>query len=352
MATITYRLYNFNADAASDGALCVMVKKDYTDPIITNEPMVGVEAQPFGGAGTCKVLSGRYTLTVKSVSYKFDGFGNPLGPNNTLYKLMLGEIQQAVSDVGNTVNSKATVITEMTQSDSGDIEYNTTVEGTPSTVFLDSLTPRDQFAINALRSMLEHVQDPSSVSDSVMADYCDKAYRWAANMMNMAADARAIFKDSTATDTPEAAEVGVLEDNKEKLLNNIILALERTDEKETTVHNNQNITNYYERVSVKNWKDLIDSLEILPRNNVYYAYRNKVEANQDGWIYNNDTLAWTKLGYDDVPGANTDTAARTLPTYRYVQKVSIVEMEDVVNELAGIKEKLGDIATILSGNNL
>lgn len=244
MAKITYTLLTFNSSKASQGALVVMVRKDITGSV-TNEPAVGTEIQPFNGAGVCKALNNsQFTFSYNSNSYLFNNKGEAISQNALNYKLMLGQIQQNLSDAGSTVNSSTTIKTSMTRGEDDSIDYNTTISDAPSTVLIDQLNARDHFAVQALRAMLEHAPDPSALSDSVMADYCDKAYRWAANMMSAAASTRAVMEDDTASGGgTEEASVGVLSTNEEKLLNNIIVAIEALEDTVTTVKESLNSIN-------------------------------------------------------------------------------------------------------------
>ena len=72
-----------------------------------------------------------------------------------------------------------------------------------------------------------------------MSFYCNMAYRWAANMMNESAKTRAIYKDKTATTNLKEVAVGELTNNTEKLLNNIMVALKKTDAKITLNNKSQ-----------------------------------------------------------------------------------------------------------------
>ena len=94
---------------------------------------------------------------------------------------------------------------------------------------------RDQFAAQALRGILGHIENPESISNNEMNLYCSAAYQWAANMMVAAAAARATNKydssgSGTSDDPTRSSDPANLESNTELLLNDLYRALSRTDE--------------------------------------------------------------------------------------------------------------------------
>lgn len=267
MAMIKYNLKDFDAIKAMEGALCVIVKSIYTAPegFIVNIDNNGNANPNFIGAGICS-YNGQdtYTVTIESKAYKFNEYGNGLY-ENTDCKIMLGTVQGDVSSVGNLVKSSISIKT--TISTRGDDKTKTEVDYTKgSNVIIDNLNARDEFAIHALRELLCHIPDPSSVSDSEMNFYCDKAYRWAANMMSASANARGTFTNEGAKDTDtsntDKADVPAtsLTSNTEKLLNNIVAALEKTDYAEKDPTDSTKIVAYHERVKVQ-FTELIDFLK-------------------------------------------------------------------------------------------
>ena len=251
MAKITYNLYPFNAAKASQGSLVVMVVKTWNieeHPTITNEPMVGVEIQPFGGAGICRFSApNTYIFTVNSTTFSFNDKGNSNQLSSQNYKLLLGEIQQTISDGGGLVTSD----TSRGITRAADGSYSEVVTDEESQMIIDTLNARDQFAIQCLKQLMsidKNRMDPTTVSDNEMAHYCELAYRWAANMMNAAAKTRATMTDETGSSVDEES----LASNTEKLLYDIKDALQRTDLKEGD--------DYYERISLKGWDDLMAKL--------------------------------------------------------------------------------------------
>lgn len=217
MAKITYNLSAFDPLKAKQGALCIMVTTSYSEATIVNT------SASFGGAGICKYKDGdRYLLTVNSVLYSFNKQGN--SADGSSYKLLLGEVQQELSGAGGAVESN--IKTVVTRNADGTYSSETTEED--NTVLVEGLTVRDNFALNALKTLMQRSEkDPSSLSNNEMAFYCDVAYQWAANMMSAAARVRATMEDETG---PSVAEES-LTTNTEKLLYDMSDAI--IDTKET-----------------------------------------------------------------------------------------------------------------------
>lgn len=234
MAKITYKLSAFNAKKASQGSLVVMVDKNLTineDSHITNVTIVGgaeVRTDDFYGAGICRIVGqGTYCFTVNSTTYNFTSDGRALGTESINYKLVMGTVVTSLSTVGNSVNTPSTGHTTRSIDGEGNKKDTTeVVEGGQAVV--NNLNARDTFALQALHGLFNNMKekDPASLSDSEMNFYCQQAYQWAANMMLVAASSRASFKDDTAVPTTNPEDVGDLTSNTEKLLNNLIVALE------------------------------------------------------------------------------------------------------------------------------
>jgi hypothetical protein len=82
--------------------------------------------------------------------------------------------------------------------------------------------------------MMNKIPDPSVLSNAEMDLYCKAAYLWASNMMKNAANARAtIFNDEGAPVEGEAT-ISSLDNNTERLLNNLIQELARNDKPSTS----------------------------------------------------------------------------------------------------------------------
>lgn len=117
-----------------------------------------------------------------------------------------------------------------------DVAEGSTVRGTTrggligtKIVKIDSLTPRDTFAIAALEALIHRMDDPIECSTASVRFVTDKAYEFANSMMISSAYARAAAgEDEPSGDSPGTVEVdaSTLENNTEKLLNNIHKAIE------------------------------------------------------------------------------------------------------------------------------
>ena len=262
MAKITYKLRAFDPVEAESGKLCVMVKNAVTD-IITNIDNQGVANPNYVGAGICR-KGGRdtYTLIINNVTYQFDEEGRGITALSDGYKLMMGEANVSIVTSGNASSSSSTTTT--TRGTDGSID--TKVDYSKgSDVMIDSLNARDEFAVHALRELLKHISDPSVLSDSEMNFYCNTAYRWAANMMEASANARGFFTQTSDGGSGSTESGGTrvnvdessLSSNIEKLLNNVVAALERTKYAETDPISK--VTIYSELVKLK-YPELINFL--------------------------------------------------------------------------------------------
>lgn len=222
----TYKLFPFVLEQAKEGVLCVMVYKDVTGSI-TDADETG-EIKHFIGTGIIRSQSpNKNTMIIESKTYTFNWDGTCLTSGFEDYKLMLGEISIVLSDSGNTSGTMRGT-TRSVASDTGEIIETPTTFEEVQPVNVTALNARDNFAVQALRSMLAKVDDPSTLSNNEMNFYCKQAYQWAANMMTEAGLVRIKLDDETP-DVTEQVEVQSLEGNTEKLLNNIVAALEKTD---------------------------------------------------------------------------------------------------------------------------
>ena len=225
-----YSLSAFNSAKAASGELCVMVVSNYSgstiDNIIPNSGNNATGGTPnaeFKGAGICSYNNpDYYTLVIDEVAYTFNGYGNASSRNAVGWKLMMGTPQDDVVEIGNAVARTSTASTiKNSQGAIGTVvDYST-----PSTVMVGSITARDEFAVQALKCLLAHIPDPSILSPKEISYYCHAAYEWAAGMMTAAAKARTTYTDNSGSSTATTKQVGELETNTEKLLNNLIVAV-------------------------------------------------------------------------------------------------------------------------------
>lgn len=266
MTKITYELKEFDEVMVKAGALCVMVKNQVlANTLISTLDDSGKANDNIVGAGICRnVSSDLYTLTIDSVEYKFSNEGIGNYPQSEGYKLLLGIAQVNLSVSGSASKSNNTTIT--TRGNDGSI--STKIDYSKSSdVLIETLNARDEFALSALRELLSHTDDPSEMSNSEMNYYCNAAYRWAANMMAASADARGSFTQensgSSSSSTTTRADVpsNTLISDTDKLLNNILNTLERTD----NIDASSGSAVYSKRVKVQ-FTELIDALNKIIAN--------------------------------------------------------------------------------------
>lgn len=230
MAQITYTIHPFDKAKAIAGALCIMIKGNHANSISTKVPVHDewIDNADLKGAGICRFQSpNTFIFTVKGEVYSFreDGSAKSIEAVTGGWKLKLAEVQNGVTDVG-TVVASTTQSAVMTRS--GDEEATVSYGNVDKNI--EGLTSRDQFALHALRGIMNHISDPSTLSNNEINYYCNAAYQWAANMMSAAANARATWEPSQGDIETRMEDVVGLETNTEKLLNNIMLSLQRTDE--------------------------------------------------------------------------------------------------------------------------
>ena len=210
-----YTVEAFDYRSASKGKLVAMV--DSSDNII--------------GTGILKVEStNRLILTVGGDEYIFNSDGNPVSDNakTANYKIKMGVSQITAIDKG-TIGTTNTSITRSVDS-SGDVSYeaDTTLDKSYE-ITIDNLNARDQFALQVLHSIMEKLPNADELSKDEITHYCEAAYTWAGYMMEMSSKARSVIKDADVPDNTKTEEIGYLDSNIEKLLNNIVAALDKTN---------------------------------------------------------------------------------------------------------------------------
>lgn len=251
MAVTKYKILAFDATKAQQGALCAVVLTSVNagEELSTAE-WTGTGENPLKGVSICRFSSpNNYTATIKSVTYTFNERGIAKNTTDTDYKLMLAETLDKASEIGSVVETDGT--TGITRSADGSVTYTSEDD---LSVVVSTLEARDQFAMQALKTLMERMdKDPSTISDNEMSFLCEQAYQWAANMMTQASKVRATVTTvgsggSSGSGTTRSVDVdnSELTDTTDKLLNNIVSAIEKTDESEGTGDN----IKYYERVSI------------------------------------------------------------------------------------------------------
>lgn len=337
MTKQTYILKPFEHSKASSGALCIMVKNGVSDKI-TNINSDGTANSNFMGAGICTQGNDRFTMMINGVVYQFNSKGEGLFPLSIRsWKLMLGEIETIINTSGNAATSNTTTI--VTRGQDGPtttkIDYSKTND-----VIIDSLNARDEFAVNVLKQLLSSIPNPSAISNNEMNFFCNRAYQWAANMMEASANARGTFTQEASSTTGVPSNITTradvssdsLSSNTEKLLNNIVSALERTDYAETV----SGKVIYHDRVKVQ-FTELMDFLKTYVKNGEsVVGLKDLISAiNKDliaslGKINDSNSAVLNKLA--DIAVTN-DATVKTLSDTTATQAKSIESLSNDVESL-------------------
>lgn len=254
IARTKYQLTKFESEKAKAYSLVAMVKTSVGDTaIIENMNSSSVWNSDFMGVSICKVRSssGSFEFTVEGQTYLFNNSGASASSTSVGYKLTMASIVETVDSSGNAVMS--TQHGSTTRGADGSI-VNNGVTYEQKTIAIDNLNARDQFAVEALNSIINKMeQDPTTLSDAAISHYCQQAYRYAAYMMTASANARGVYSDNSEQSGDAKQEaIGILTTPTEKLLNNLIVALERTD---TKVLENEKET-HAELVKIANFGDI------------------------------------------------------------------------------------------------
>lgn len=257
MEYVTYSLQAFNADLASKGHLCVLTSYGFADKTISSDSgsfkksCIPTAISPiafstvFGGA----------TLT-------FNKNGLPSDLASKDYQLFLASVanKEVVQLYGNAIKRTKKVTTIRTENGvETKVEEYKPVKGEPEAaknVLVSALNARDNFAIQALNCIMKFIPDLKDIGDDERDFYCKMAYQWAANMMDNAAQVRATFEDETHS-TEQSTDITELETNTDKLLNNILFTMEKSQQ--TTIDGENQIVS--ERIVNPELNNRIDKLE-------------------------------------------------------------------------------------------
>lgn len=262
MATTQYKMHRFSSSNAQEGALVAMVLTSIKDgDVVSTATWTGEDPNPLKGVGICGYGSNVFRLTLNGITYSFDTLGGGVSDNALGYKIMLAETSDKPATAGNVVETTST--TTVTRGATGEIIGTKDVPG-DSSVMISNMEVRDQFAIYILKTLMEKTErNISAMTENEKMYYCDVAYQWAASMMTQASKARANVETEGSSGGGTASDGttrGISVDSSEvtsttdKLLNNIISALERTDEKRKS--GNEDV--FYERVILPDLKTQID----------------------------------------------------------------------------------------------
>jgi hypothetical protein len=225
----------FNADKAIKGQTLAALKT-----VEGEEVMYSVENFKL-------VTSDKYSATVDGVTHYYDIDGNCVdgsGAGNLVF--VKGDIQKSIDNAA-------------TSGDSG---------GDPAKkATISSLNPRDYFAQEVMNGFMRNIDKPFNLSDADIYKYTTLSYKIAQSMINVSADNRSTDPQSSSTD-PSAEVVidkATLNGNTEKLLNNIVAALDKTNA-EITVGTEVDLK--AERITIPELNKLIEDLKTLQENYV------------------------------------------------------------------------------------
>lgn len=332
MAKTTYSLTAFNRDKAKGYSLVVMCKSDYSASEINNYD------ENFKGAGIAKYqsVSGKFEFSTNGEIFAFNQYGVSADAPSTGWKLVMANIIEEIYTSGNT--AKASEQGSFTRSQDGTIG-DVTVADADKNILIDSLAPRDQFAVRILESIINKMEEnPTEISSSAISHYCQSAYQWAANMMTAAANARAVFTDQTKTDVTTPAEVGTLENNTEKLLNNIIAALERTDETSSST-----VPAYWSKAGYSNVTGAhTDAVaQTLPKEGGG-QYETTTEAEADGWTWHSEVAAtYSERIINPKLNKILEDLQETVSEKKYI-RVILKDLDTIANKLDALDTTLSN----------
>lgn len=268
MVATEYSISNFDYSKALSGALCVITDGS-TNPVSSDD------SDHFKGAGIVKKDNpNRLVMVVDGTSYYFKDDGTGIN-TDTGFNLKMGTITDPNID-GLLVKDVAVPPQPATRS------------GNDSTI-IDTLNPRDQFAIQALKIIMQNISDPSILTSAEMDNYCKAAYLWSANMLKNAAKVRNSIQDNIA---PVASEVKIssLDNNTEKLLNNLIIELSKT--------NTASNIGVWAKTGQANVEGEYTNAVAATLPNSGTAYTSVADAEADGWSWAADA---ERVGIQSMP---------------------------------------------------
>ena len=309
MARTVYNISAFDPSQVMEGTLCVMVSSSVSGSTIANIDTSGSANASFKGAGICKIEGlDTYSMMVQGVKYKFNKSGAGIYSASS-YKIMLASIDSNAASSGNAIKSSSTTV--VTRSASG--TTTTTVNyGSGSDIIIDSLNARDEFAVQALKQLLDKVPNPTAVSDSEMSYYCDAAYQWAAHMMEASANARGSFNQQSSSTEVTTTRADVAESslstNTEKLLNNIVSALEKTQSTLNKILEFDN--NYYKNgVNITNMSTLVTAINSLTSavSSRVSSVNSSISSNASGISSLNSSVSSLDARVTALENASTDS---------------------------------------------
>lgn len=227
MENKTYSLQEFNVNLVRRGHLCAVTSYNYSkDSITSDDPSLKLICIPTVVSNTeFSVVVDNEAVIFSSWGYQKDG--------EKKYRMYLASSSKGIQFYGNAIKRAMKVTTTRTfDGVITKVEDYKPVKGEDEAemnVLVSNLNARDNFAIQALKCIIPTVSDLKNMGDDERDYYCKLAYQWAASMMDNAAQARATFIDETHS-TEQSTDITELETNQEKILNNILFTMERTQQ--------------------------------------------------------------------------------------------------------------------------
>lgn len=334
---VTYYLSAFDAAQAQRGKLCVATTYTYSGSTIDTD------SSSFKVATVPTVVSTKdYSVVINGATCVFDEKGYPKDISSKNYKLWMASTEMNVEQYGSAVRRARKVVTTR----SADGTYSTNEDaGEGGNIMLSTLTPRDNFAMQALKAIIPTLPDLKNIGDTERTFYCNLAYQWAANMMDRAAQSRADFKDDTAEPTTTGVEVGELETNTDKLLNNLVATLEKTQS--VIIDGQQQVVS--ERISIPK---LMEWLNTYSHHTSTGAGDTKTTVGLDDLINAIKSISSGQgsgeVEITDIPDINIGNAGLGRDSSHPLH-ISITGLSDVVTQLTNINTTLGQIKTAVEG---
>lgn len=282
----------FNFIEARDGGLCVVHD--------------GMAPQPIPCIVSSITLDDKCITRINGTEYIFNRDGSPsnTAAKDAGYSLYNGKISGNIGDLS---IENGTVVENNTQKYTRAADGGLTEDTSDpyyQSVSLDSLDVRDQLAVQILSDILRQSgKNPAGFSGYEMGFYCDAAYEWASYFVKAAAQRKIIVEDADTgggTSTRASVSTDSLSSNTEKLLNNIIVALEKTDLKEGDIYSERVVNpklnsileglqetvgaKKYERVIIKDLDTFLAKVDLMNGYlNTMNTYLNAINTSIQGF---------------------------------------------------------------------
>lgn len=202
-----------------------------------------------------QISSDKFSAVVDGVEHFFNNAGKCVDAPDTV-----GDLAFVSSDIQKSTQNTA------------DADNTGTSETLKTTATISSLSPRDYFAQEIMNAFMKGINNPFSLSDADIYKYTTLSYKIAQSMINVAAFNRKGDPESSQSTDPTAEVVvdkTTLNGNTEKLLNNIVVALDKTNGSiEVPGENDTPVSVPAERLTIPELNKLIGDLKTLQENYV------------------------------------------------------------------------------------